>query len=198
MTTGRASGLSTVQGFYWHAFLLGDRPLARRLQQRAFDHPTAVGGVLVGMFVVVVGWLCPGRYHPAEISQFAERVSRHTGATYGVTADEVARIILRELGEPAGDEDVGPTHPGTAELAVIITATRDLELRPGDIDSMISSAEGLARKWGTDPTAYRPGFIMRWRFEIAEGRRYGLAARKRWSAERMGAFVSWIRDDSAG
>ncbi|MET7671400.1 hypothetical protein [Micromonospora luteifusca] len=196
MTTGRASGLSTAQGYYWHAYLLGDRALVRRLQPRAFLDRRALGGVLLGMFSVAGSWLSPDQHNPAEIRLFAERVSKYTHAAHGVTADEVSRAIRWESGEAAGDEDVSPPHPGLAELAVVITAVRDLELKPGDIDRMISSAEGLARQWGINLVAYRPGPILRWRFEMAELRRYGYPARKRWSAERMGAFVDWMRDDS--
>lgn len=148
------------------------------------------------MFSVAIRWLSPDRHNPTEIRLFAERVTKHTHATYGVTADEVSRAILWELGDAAGDEDVSPAHPGLAELAVIATAVRDLELKPGDIDRLISSAEGLARQRGINLAAYRPGPVMRWRFEMAELRRYGYPARKRWSAERMGAFVDWMRDDS--
>ncbi|MFG1866767.1 hypothetical protein [Micromonospora arborensis] len=209
MTTGRASGLSTTQGYYWHAYLLGDRSLVRRLQPRAFLDRRALGGVLLGMFSVAVRWLSPDQHNPAEIRLFAERVTKEWSALldtaaatgiahgrHGVTADEVSRAILWELGEAAGDDDAGPPHPGLPELAVVITAVRDLELKPGDIDRLITSAEGLARQWGIDLVAYRPGFITRWRFEMAELRRYGCPARKRWSAERMGAFVDWMRDDS--
>ncbi|MEV1318966.1 hypothetical protein AB0J14_23130 [Micromonospora arborensis] len=209
MTTGRASGLSTTQGYYWHAYLLGDRSLVRRLQPRAFLDRRALGGVLLGMFSVAVRWLSPDQHNPAEIRLFAERVTKewsalldaaaateHTHAAHGVTAEEVSRAIRGELGEAAGDEDAGPARPGLPELAVVSTAVRDLELKPGDIDRMISSAEGLARQWGINLVAYRPGFILRWRFEMAELRRYGYPARKRWSAERSGAFVVCLRGDS--
>ncbi|MET8086599.1 hypothetical protein [Micromonospora sp. NPDC005237] len=139
MATGRTNGLSTTQGHYRHAILLGNVPLARRLRARA--------------------------------------------------------ELDRELGK-AADDDVRPVRHGTTELAVVITATRDLELKPGEIDRLTSTAEGIARQWGIDLPVYRPGLIMRWRFEIAEGRWYGYPARRRWSAERMGAFVGWLRDDS--
>ncbi|MEU8179325.1 hypothetical protein AB0B85_21030 [Micromonospora sp. NPDC049044] len=196
MTTGRASGLSTVQGYYWHAVLLGDRSLARRLHPRAFLDKRALGGVLVGMFRVALGWLAPDPGNPAEIRQFAEWVSKYTYPTYGVPADEVSLLILRELGE-APDDDVTPAHPGIAELAVVMTAVRDLELKPGHFDRMISGGEEFARQLGINLAAYRPGPVMRWRFEMAEGRWYGYSARKRWGAERMGAFVdSWRNDDA--
>ncbi|MET8254132.1 hypothetical protein [Micromonospora sp. NPDC005197] len=195
MATGRTSGLSTMQGHYWHAILLGNVPLARRLQARAELDKRSLGGVLVGMFIVMVDWLRLDLYSPAEIRRFAERVARLTHATLGVTEGEVSRLIDRELGETA-DDDVRPVRHGTTELAVVITAAGDLELKPGEIDRLISTAEGIARQWGIDLPVYRPGLIMRCRFEIAEGRWYGYPARRRWSAERMGAFVGWLRDDS--
>ncbi|MGC4812799.1 hypothetical protein ACLQ29_19935 [Micromonospora sp. DT228] len=195
MTTGRASGLSSVQGYYWHAVLLGNRSLARRLQPGAFPDRKALGGVLWGMFRVGLEWLDPDPRNPAEIREFAERVTRYTYATYGVPADEVSQLILREMGE-APDDDVPPAHPGIAELAVVMTAVRDLELKPGHLDRLISGAEGFVRQLGISLPAYRPGLITRLRFELAEGRWYGYSARRRWSAERMGAFVDWLRDDS--
>ncbi|MEU8422714.1 hypothetical protein AB0C15_17745 [Micromonospora sp. NPDC048835] len=194
MTTRQASGLSTVQGHYWHAVLLGNRSLARRLQPRAFLDRRALGGVLLGTFRVVLRWLDPNPNDHAEIRQFAERVTSYTYATYGVPVDEVSQCMLREMGE-APDDDVEPAHPGIAELAVVMTGVRDLELKPGDIDRMISGGEEFARQWGITLAAYRPGPIMRWRFEMAEGRWYGYSARRRWSAERMGAFTNWLRDD---
>ncbi|PYC63871.1 hypothetical protein C7C45_31100 [Micromonospora arborensis] len=166
--------------------------------------------MLLGMFSVAVRWLSPDRHNPAEIRLFAERVTKewsalldaaaateHTHAAHGVIVDEVSRAIRGELGEAAGDEDAAPAHPGLPELAVVVTAVRDLGLKPGDIDRLITSAEGLARQWGINFVSYRPGFILRWRFEMAELRRYGYPARKRWSAERSGAFVDRTRDDSA-
>ncbi|MEU8329146.1 hypothetical protein [Micromonospora sp. NPDC048839] len=195
MTTGRASGLSSVQGYYWHAVLLGNRSLARRLQPRAFLDRRALGGVVRGMFRVALEWLDPDPRNHAEIRQFAERVTRYTYATYGVPADEVSQLILCEMGEVP--DDGGPSaYAGIAELAVVMTAVRDLELKPGHLDRLISGAEEFVRRLGISLPAYRPGLFTRLRFELTEGNWYGYSARRRWSAERMGAFVDWLRDDS--
>ncbi|MEK8105679.1 hypothetical protein NKG94_12010 [Micromonospora sp. M12] len=183
---GRATGLSTIHGYYWHAFLLGDRSLVRRLQPRAFLDRRALGAVMLGMFSVAVGWLRPDRYNPAEIRLFAERVSKHSQATYGVTADEVSRAIHWELGEAAGDEDVSTVHPGLAELAVIITAVRDLELKPGDIDRMIGSAEGSRGSGASISPPIVPGSscggASRWQSSVGMDIRPGNAgARSEWA-----------------
>lgn len=192
MTTGPASGLTTLQGHSWHAILLGDRSLAHRLQSRARQDTKALAAVLEGMFVVVIGRLCQNRFGPMEIRLFAERVTERIRAEYGVTADEVARIIHRELGDEITDDDVDPARRVAAQKAAIVTATRELKLTPGEIDHMISKSETLAKQWGFDLTPYRPGLLTRWRFEVAEARWYGPSARDRWSAERMGAFVTWL------
>ncbi|MCM0679184.1 hypothetical protein NCC78_31625, partial [Micromonospora phytophila] len=196
MTTGRASGLTTPQGHFWHAALLGDRSLARRLQSRAMQDTKALAAVLEGMFIVVIGWLRQNRFGPVEIRLFSERVTERIQAEQSVTTDEVSRLIHRELEDAATDDDVAPAHRVWAQKEVIATATRELKLTPGEIDRMISNAEWLARQWGIELRPYRPGLIMRWRFELAEGRWYGPSARDRWRAERMGAFIAWLRPPS--
>ncbi|MGI5520498.1 hypothetical protein ACQEUX_06045 [Micromonospora sp. CA-259024] len=197
MATGRASKLSTRQGYYWHALLLGDHSLARRLRSGALLDKKALAAVLEGMFVVMVGWLRPDPLCPMEIHRFAERVTERIHAEHGVTADEVSRLIHRELGDATGDADITPAHRVVAQLAVITTALGGLGLMPGNIDRMISEAEGLVRQWGLDLPAYRPGFLLRWRFELAEARWYGSSARNRWKVERAGAFVSWLDPGSS-
>jgi hypothetical protein len=191
MATGRASGLSTLQGHFWHATLLGDRSLARRLQSRALQDPTAVTAVLEGMFVVLIGWLCQHRFGPEEIRLFSERVTERINPEHGVSADEVSQPIYHEL-DGVDDSNVSPAHRVAAQRAAISTAARELKLTPGEIDRVISKSESLAKQWGIDLTPYRPGLLMRWRFEVAEARWYGPAARDRWSAERMGAFIPWF------
>jgi hypothetical protein len=192
MTTGRANGLTTPQGHFLHAVLLGDRSLAHRLQTRAGQDAKALAAVLEGAFVVVIGRLCQNRFGPVEIRLFSERVTEHVQSESGVTVDKVSRIIHRELGDVITDDDVAPAHRVAAQKAVVATATRELKLTPGEIDRMISKSESLAKQWGFELTPYRPSLLMRWRFELAEARWYGSSARDRWSAERMGAFVAWL------
>ncbi|MBQ1052728.1 hypothetical protein KBX50_30270 [Micromonospora sp. C51] len=192
MTVGRTSGLTTPQGHFLHAVLLGDRSLARRLQLRAEQDATACAAVLEGAFVVVIGRLRQTRFGPAETRLFSQRVMGHVRADSGVTVDDVSRIIYRELGNVVSGDDVVPAHSVVAQQAVVAAATTELRLTPGEIDRVISEAESLARQWAFALESYRPSLLMRWRFELAEGRWYGSAGRERWAAERMGAFVTWL------
>ncbi|WBB93405.1 hypothetical protein [Verrucosispora sp. WMMC514] len=185
-------GLTTPQGHFLHAVLLGDRSLARRLQSRAKQDATAYAAVLEGAFVVVIGRLRQTRFGPTEIRLFSQQVMGRIRADAGVTVDDVSRIIHLELGNVVSGDDVVPAHSVAGQQAVVAAATTELRLTPGEIDRVISEAESLARQWGFELVPYRPSLLMRWRFELAEGRWYGSADRKRWAAERMGAFVTWL------
>ncbi|GAB4106790.1 hypothetical protein GCM10028790_58090 [Micromonospora taraxaci] len=193
MTTGRATRLSTSQGYYWHAMLLGNRTLARRVLTTAKPDNRALAAVLAGMFKVTVRWLRPDLDSPEEIHQFAERVTMRLQAASDVTADEIALLVTEQFAD-VPEVDITPPRRVAAQWGVIVTATVGLGLAPGNLDRLISEAEGLARQWGIDVVAYRPGPLLRWRFEMAEGRWYGYSARERWRTERMGAFVDWWRD----
>lgn len=192
MTVGRTSGLTTPQGHFLHAVLLGDRSLARRLRARAEQDATACAAVLEGAFVVVIGRLRQTRFGPMEIRLFSQQVMGHVHADSGVTVDDVSRIIHRDLGNVVHGDDVVPAHSVVAQQAVVAAATTELRLTPGEIDRVISEAESLARQWGFELGSYRPSLLMRWRFELAEGRWYGSLGRERWAAERLGSFVTWL------
>jgi hypothetical protein len=189
----RTSGLTTLQGYFWHAVLVGDRSLVHRLRSPARQDKYAVAAVLEGMFVLMIGRLCQNRFGPTEIRLFAERAAQRVEAEHGVTAEEMSRIIHRELGDAIANDDVDPAQEVAAQTAVVATAARELKLTPSEIDRMICRSESLAKHWGFALTPYRPGLLMRWRFELAEARWYGRSARDRWSAERMGAFITRLR-----
>ncbi|MEU7677450.1 hypothetical protein AB0C42_21845 [Micromonospora taraxaci] len=195
MNTGRATRLSTSQGYYWHAMLLGNRTLARRVLTTAKPDDRALAAVLAGMFTVTVRWLRPDLDSPEEIHQFAERVTTRLQAASDVTADEIALLVTEQFAD-VPEVDITPPRRVAAQWGVIVTATVGLGLAPGNLDRLISEAEGLARQWGFDLPTYQPGPLLRLRFELAEGRWYGYSARERWRAERMGAFVEWWRDDT--
>ncbi|MGW3888119.1 hypothetical protein ACWD69_05475 [Micromonospora chokoriensis] len=195
MTTGRATSLSTSQGYYWHAMLLGNRPLARRVLRTTEPDNRALAAVLAGMFKVTVRWLRPDLDSAEEIHQFAERVTKRLQAASDVTADEIALLVTEQFAE-VPDVEITPPRRVAAQWGVIVTATVGLGLAPGNLDRLISEAEGHVRQWGIELPTYRPGLLLRLRFEVAEGRWYGYSARERWRAERMGAFVEWWRDDT--
>lgn len=102
--------MTTPQGNFLHAVLLGDRALVRRLQSRANQDARALTAVPEGAFVVVLGRLSQNRFGPVEIRRFSERVTERVEYDYGVTADEVSRIIHDELGGVATGDDVLPAQ----------------------------------------------------------------------------------------
>ncbi|MER7890835.1 hypothetical protein ABTX15_13525 [Micromonospora sp. NPDC094482] len=195
MPTKRASGLTTLEGHVWHAYLLGARSVLRRLGSRTRDK-TALAATFEAVCRGVIsrlGQYCCG---PAEIRQFAELAARsRPRGTAGLTADEVSRVIFSELDAGGTDNDIAPAHRVLAQTAILTTTVRELGLTPNEFDELVSEAESRATQWGYKLTPYRPGLLMRWRFEIAEGRWYGWpSGRQRWSDERMGAFLSWLRE----
>ncbi|MFI7080382.1 hypothetical protein ACIBO1_24060 [Micromonospora sp. NPDC049903] len=170
MTTRRNRGLTTSQGHFLYAVLLGDRSLARRLESSAGQDVRACAAVLEGAFVVVIGRMCQNRFGPAEINLFSQRVVRCVATDRGATAEEVSRIIHRELDGSATGDDVGPARPFAVQTAVVATAIRELRLPPGEVRAVISESESHAKQRGFELRPYRPSLLTRRRLELAEER----------------------------
>jgi hypothetical protein len=162
----------------------------------AVRNSRALAAVLVGLFTAALGRLCQGQFGPAEIRRFAEAVALRLRNELTAGTDEVARVILHELGDPSVRiDDIHPAARAAIQQAVVVTAIRELGLLPNDIEEMIARAETLAEQWGISLPPYRPGLFMRWRFEKAELRWYGWQRRQQWSEERAGAFLLRRRRD---
>lgn len=182
--------LTTLEGHYLRAGLLGCRRLTRQLERKGARRDSmALFGVVEAAFVMVLGHLSRYDFRPTDLPSFAAQAARLTSTgREPVTADEVARLVRHELGQPVSIADIEGYRDVPVRRAVIGTAVRHLRFTLHDLDNLLRKAELLAAQWGFAATPYHPGPMTGV---------YGMVAGVRWSGwqarrsrhERIGSVL---------
>lgn len=161
--------LTTLEGHYLRSMVLGNRLLRRQLEARGADPETSrFYGLVEAAFGIAIAQLGRGRLGPAELHYLAEQAAQAARYSYPVTADDVARTIRHELGDPVLVTDIGGQLEVAVKCGVVAAAARRLRLTPSGVTSLIRQAELQAEEWGFDATVYRPGPLVRLGQRFAE------------------------------
>jgi len=169
--------LTTLEGHYLRSMVLGNRLLQRQLEARGADPETnRFYGLVEAAFGIAIAQLGRGRLGPEELHRLAQQAAQAARYSYPVTADDVARTIRHELGDPVLVSDIGGQLEVAVKSGVVVAAAQRLRLTASGVASLIRQAELQAEEWGFDATAYQPGPLVQLGLRLAE---------LMWSARRM-------------